>query len=106
MLEVWRNNDVVGLDVAVNDALFVRMMKCGGELVEPFPALMKWNYFISIQYLAKGVTLDVLKNDFKFIVLKNNVINRRDTWMRQGRQCLRFSPETLFVFRQSLCHRG
>ncbi len=89
------DHDVGGLDIAVDDSFFVRVIERGGGLAENAEDGFLIGRLLSEQHFFERRAVDELHEDVRHAVLFGDVVNGHDAGVRKNAGGLRFADQAL-----------
>jgi len=84
--------DVVGLEISVNDAAFVCVMKGGEDVFGEGEAFMWWEG-TAFEAVAEGFAFEQLHNDSEAVVFFDHLVKFHDVWVFERGEGFAFSLE-------------
>ena len=98
-LPVPKQHNVLRLDVAVDDALGMRMLQSAQDLLGDADGLAQGKHALLVHILPKRDTLDALHHDILDIVAHRNVANRHDVRVAEHGDCAALVDDALDCLR-------
>ena len=91
---VCEHHNVLRLDIAVNNALVMSVLKCAEDLDHEMDRILPCKNVLLLDILLEGDTVNVFHNDILYLLRESHIVNFNDIRVRENCYSLRFIAES------------